>query len=198
MPQLWVVAGPNGAGKSTLTTRYLAGRLPIVNPDVIVQELDSADATRARVRLQAGRAAIHRQEAYLAQGIDFALETTLSGNREIELMRRAKAAGYKVTLVYIGIDALGLANVRIEQRVAEGGHHVPPEDVARRYNRSMINLTQALHIADRAFVLDNSGQRRRLLLSMERGQVKHRSRYLPRWAQHALPSTLIGSPGLEC
>src|SRR5712691_6884224 len=196
MPQLWVVSGPNGAGKSTLTRRYLAGRLPIVNPDVIAQELDPADPTRARVRLQAGREAIQRQEAFLTQGMAFALETTLSGNRELELMRRARGIGYKVTLVYIGIDAPGLANVRIDQRVAEGGHHVPPEDVARRYSRSMANLTIALQLVDRAFVLDNSGQRRRLLLSMEQGQVKHRSRNLPRWAHDALPPALIQGPAL--
>src|SRR5262245_37601654 len=126
MPQLWVVAGPNGAGKSTLTRRYLEGRLPIVNPDVIAQRLDPVNPPRARVRLQAGRETIHRQEAFLTQGIDFALETTLSGNRELELMRRAREMGYKVTLVYIGIDTPGLADVRISQRVAEGGHHIPP------------------------------------------------------------------------
>ena len=198
MPQLWVVAGPNGAGKSTLTRRYLEGRLSIVNPDVIAQGLEPADPTRARVRFQAGREAIHRQETFLTQGMDFALETTLSGNRELELMRRAREMGYKVTLVYLGIDAPGLADVRISQRVAEGGHHVPPEDVARRYSRSMTNLATALQIVDRAFVLDNSSQRRRLLLSMEHGQVKHRSRNLPRWAHDALPLTLTRSPGLDC
>ena len=42
MPQLWVVAGPNGVGKSTLTRRYLAGRLPIVDPNVLVQDLGPA------------------------------------------------------------------------------------------------------------------------------------------------------------
>ncbi len=198
MPQLWVVAGPNGAGKSTLTRRYLEGRLPIVNPDIIAQELDPADSTRARVRLQADREAIQRQEAFLTQGTDFALETTLSGNRELELMRRAREMGYKVALVYIGIDTPGLANVRVTQRVAEGGPHVPPEDIARRYRRSMTNLTTALQIVDRVFVLDNSGRRRRLLLSMERGQVKRRSRNLPRWAHHALPPALLQNPALDC
>ncbi len=198
MSQLWVVAGPNGAGKSTLTRRYLAGRLPIVDPDVIAQELNPADPTRARVRLQAGREAIHRHEAFLAQGIDFALETTLSGNRELELMQRAREMGYKVTLVYLGIDAPGLANVRIDQRVAEGGHHVPPQDVARRYSRSMANLATALQSVDRAFVLDNSGQRRRLLLSMAQGQVRHRSRNLPSWVYDALPPVLLQGPGSDC
>ena len=100
MPQLWVAAGPNGAGKSTLTRRYLVGRLPIVDPDAIARELDPPDPTRVRVRVQAGREAIH--------------------------------------------------------------------------------------------------QRRRLLLSMERGQVKHRSRNLPRWAHHALPPTLLQDPALDC
>lgn len=82
MPQLWVVAGPNGAGKSTLTRRYLVGRLPIVDPDAIDRELDPTDPTRIRVRVQAGREAIHQQEALLTASTDFAIETTLSGHRE--------------------------------------------------------------------------------------------------------------------
>lgn len=190
MPQLWVVAGPNGVGKTTLTQQYLETRLQLVNPDVIAQEVDTADSTRVQVRLQAGREAIHRQETLLAQGADFAVETTLSGNRELQLMRRAREMGYKVTLVYIGIETPALAKVRIIERVSEGGHYIPPEDVDRRYHRSMTNLSTALLIVDRAYVLDNSGQRRRLLLSMEGGQVKRLSRNLPRWAQVALPSEI--------
>jgi predicted ABC-type ATPase len=181
MPQLWVVAGPNGAGKSTLTRQYLVGRLPIVDPDAIARERDPADPTRIRVRVQAGREAIHQQEALLTARTDFAIETTLSGHREMDLLRRAKEAGYKITLVYIGVNSPDVSLGRVNQRVAEGGHQVPPQDVARRYRRGMANLATALQIVDRAFVLDNSGQRRRLLLSMERGQVKRRSRNLPRW-----------------
>lgn len=186
MPQLWVIAGPNGAGKSTLARRYLSGRLPLVNPDTIAQELCPADPTRRSVRLQAGREAIHRQEALLTARADFAVETTLSGHRELALMQRARASGYKVTLVYIGIDTPGLAKVRIRQRVAEGGHAVLPEDVDRRYHRSMAALASALRSADRAFVLDNSARRQRLLLAMEHGQVRRLSRHLPRWVHENL------------
>src|SRR5262245_66117909 len=106
-------------------------------------------------------------------------------------MRGAREMGYKVTLIYMGIDAPGRANVRIDQRIAEGGDHVPPQYVARRYSRSMANLATALQSVDRAFVLDNSGQRWRLLLSMEQDQARHRSRTLPRWAHDALPAALI-------
>ena len=194
MPQLWVVAGPNGAGKSTLTRRYLMGRLPIVDPDAIARELDSTEPTRLRVRMQAGREAIHQQEALLTACADFAIETTLSGHREMDLLRHAKEAGYKITLVYIGVNSPDVSLGRVNQRVAEGGHHVPPQDVARRYSRSMANLATALQSVDRAFGLDNSGQRRRLLLSMAQGQVKRRSRNLPRWAHHAFPPGLLWNP----
>lgn len=191
MPQLWVVAGPNGAGKSTLTRRYLAGRLPIVNPDNIAQALDPTNPTRVRIRVRAGREAIRWQEALLTQGADFAMETTLAGNRELALLRRARAAGYKITLVYIGVDSPDVLLGRIAQRITEGGHDVPTEDVDRRYSRSLANLAVALRSVDRTFVLDNTGRRYRLLLSLESGQVKHRSRNVPRWAQDALPSTLL-------
>ena len=141
--------------------------------------------------MQAGREAIRRQEVLLAQGVDFALETTLSGNRELALMRRAQDAGYQVNLVYVGIDTPTTTLGRIAQRVASGGHAVPAADVARRVARSLSQLATALTMVDRAFVLDNTGRRYRLLLSMEHSQVKHLSHHLPLWAREALPPDLL-------
>jgi predicted ABC-type ATPase len=197
MPQFWVVAGPNGAGKSTLFNKYLAGRLPIVNPDVIAQALAPTDPHGTQIRVQAGREAVHRQESLLAQGVDFAIETTLSGNRELALMRRARDAGYKMTLVYVGVDTPTTALGRIAQRVARGGHTVPAADVARRFARSLSHLATTLTMVDRAFVLDNTGRRYRLLLSMEYGQVKRLSRHLPSWAREALSPALLRSQGRD-
>lgn len=191
MPQLWVVAGPNGSGKSTLAEKYLAGRLPIVNPDVIARELDPNDPHGSRVRMRAGREAIRRQESHLDQRLDFAVETTLSGNRELDFIRRAQDAGYKATLVYLGIDTTEIALGRIAQRVVRGGHTVPPADARRRYDRSLMNLTNTLLSVDRAFVLDNTGLRYRLLLSMENGHVKRLSQDLPSWFRRVLPSELL-------
>jgi predicted ABC-type ATPase len=145
--------------------------------------------------MRAGREAIRRQETLLAQGTDFAMETTLAGNRELALLRRARVAGYKITLVYIGVDSPDVLLGRIAQRIIAGGHDVPTEDVDRRYLRSLANLAVALQRADRAFGLDNTGQRYRLLLSLESGQVKHLSRNFPRWAQDALPSILLRRRG---
>lgn len=183
MPQLWVLAGPNGAGKSTLASRYFVGRLTVVNPDVIAQALEPTALHSAGVRVQSGREAVRRQEALLAQGADFALETTLSGHRELAVMWRAQQAAYKVNLVYVGIDSPKTTLRRIAQRIADGGHAVPAVDATRRFARSLANLATALPRVDRAFVLDNTGLRYRLLLSLEQGRVKYRSRHLPSWAQ---------------
>jgi predicted ABC-type ATPase len=141
--------------------------------------------------VQAGREAVRLQEALLTEGADFAMETTLAGHRELALLQRAMEASYKVTLVYIGVDSTDMLLGRIAQRVTEGGHDVPTEDVDRRYIRSLANLAVALQSVDRAFVLDNTGQRYRLLLTLEGNRVKRLSRNLPRWAQDALPPALL-------
>jgi predicted ABC-type ATPase len=198
MPQLWILAGPNGAGKSTLTNKYLAGRLPIVNPDVIAQALAPTNPHGTQVRVQAGREAIRLQEGLLTQGVDFAIETTLSGHRELALMRRAQDAGWKVNLVYVGVDTPITTLGRIAQRVASGGHTVPAVDVVRRFARSLLHLAISLTMVDRAFVLDNTGRRYRLLLSMEYGQVKRLSRHLPSWTRRVLPPELLQSQGRDC
>lgn len=190
-PQLWVIAGPNGAGKSTLTERYLTGRLSIVNPDNIAQEQPGISL------VQAGKIAIQRQRQHLSARESFALETTLSGNRELTLMRKAKDSDYKVNLVFVGIRNARASMLRVTERVAAGGHDIPSTDVKRRFERSLRNLPRALEIADRVLIFDNSGERRRLVLSRELNQSRHISKNLPRWIVQALPVRLIRSRGVE-
>jgi predicted ABC-type ATPase len=188
IPQLWVFAGPNGAGKSTLVAQRVRGRLRMVNPDEIAQGLP------LRVGqldvLAAGRVALKQREAHLAAHRSFGIETTLTGRSELELMRRAQSAGYKVNLVFIGVRSAQLSASRVYLRVRSGGHAVPFADLLRRFQRSLDHLAVALAIADRAFVLDNSGRRRRLLLSREQGQTRHLAQALPAWAVGAIPPEL--------
>ncbi|MBW8067788.1 MAG: AAA family ATPase [Ferrovum sp.] len=188
MPQFWVVAGPNGAGKTTVADRWLAPRIPVVSPDSIA-------ASHGLSPIQAGKAAVREADRLLAAGENFAIDTTLAGNRELTLMKRAADAGYKVNLIFISVRSLELCQTRILERIDGGGHAVPPSDVARRYQRSLDHLAVAIDLADRVFVLDNTGKKRRLLFSIEHGRVKHLSNRLPAWANAAIPSHLIRSRG---
>jgi predicted ABC-type ATPase len=124
MPQLWVFAGPNGAGKSTLAARYLRERLPIINPDVIALRIGmSPQGTPALI--EAGKIAVRERAALLNARESFAIETTLSGNSEIRLMRDASSANYKVNLVFVGVDLPETSVSRVAHRVQMGLHFVP-------------------------------------------------------------------------
>jgi len=189
MPQFWIVAGPNGVGKTTFADRYLAPRIPVVSPDAIA-------ARHGAGPIQAGRLAIIEQDRLLANGADFAIDTTFSGNRELSLMKKAAQAGYKVNLVFLCVESPSMCQARIIERVESGGHDVPPNDVARRYDRSLANLHMAIGLAERTFVLDNTGIKQRLLLSYEHGTIRHLSNNLPSWAKGAVPAELLRSRAL--
>lgn len=185
-PHLWVIAGPNGAGKTTLVQRYIAGRLPVVNPDELAKQIDPANPDDSRVMLQAARQAITERDGHIAGGRSFAMETTLTGKSELAVMRSAGNAGFKVNLIYIGLDDVDLSAGRVAERVQAGGHNVPSFDLQRRFPRSLANLPVAMELADRTLLLDNAGRRRRLVLSVEHGRAKYTAAMPPEWARDAL------------
>ena len=118
-PQLWVIAGPNGAGKSTLVRQKLAALLFVINPDDIALALPRrADGTLNE--LEAGRHAIALRKSKIANGLSFAIETTMSGSSTLRFMATARASGYKVTLIYIGLDDARLSQSRVATRVSDG------------------------------------------------------------------------------
>lgn len=187
-PILWVFAGPNGAGKTTLFNDMLRGDIPYVNADEIATELEPASGTIDVIR--AGRLAIERRNAMVAQHQSLSIETTLAGSSAIAFMRRAKAAGFQISLAYVGIDTPELSRARIDERVAEGGHNVPQEAVVRRHPDSMRRLAAAMEIADSTLVFDNSGLERRLLLHVEAGVAKFIEEVKPLWFEAAVPAAM--------
>ena len=75
--------------------------------------------------LVAGRLFL-RQLDQLARGkSDFAFESTLSGLTYLARLRRWKAAGYRIEIVYLRVSSPTLALRRIATRVKQGGHDVP-------------------------------------------------------------------------
>ncbi|GHV04184.1 hypothetical protein AGMMS50229_05000 [Campylobacterota bacterium] len=178
-PQLVVVAGPNGAGKSSLSLLRIFKNVFIVNPDVIAVENSCSP-------IEAGKIAIAKRDELLHENQTFAIETTLTGNGEIKLMKDAKKLGYKVNLAYVGINSAEMSASRVASRVAKGGHNVPKEDILRRYDRSINNLPIAFEIADRAYIFDNSYKKRHLLYKKNQRTEKITTQDLPTWAKETI------------
>lgn len=195
-PQLWIVAGPNGSGKTSFTRRHLAGKLPIINPDEIARSISPSQPERADVAMQAGREAVIQRRSLLTQEQSFALETTFSGNSELTFMREAKEAGYKVNLIFIATKSPVISASRVELRVRDGGHFIPRDDIDRRYHRSIANLAAGISLADRAWLIDNSSKKPRLVATLEQGQEKTSSINLPNWVRQAKISALEQGLGM--
>lgn len=191
-PWLHVIAGPNGAGKSTLAEtlreqdRFRGTRF--VNVDAIAARLSPGAPERAAI--PAWDESMRQVRARLAEGKDVAIETNLSGNSKLRLMDEARAHGFRVNLVYVGLENPDRALDRVEGRVAAGGHGIPPSEVVRRYGASLQNLARVLPEVDRAEVYDNSGTRHTRVLTVERGVIRQASDPQPEWLTRTLGSEL--------
>lgn len=109
------------------------------------------------------------------------METTLAGKHALNVMKDAKQFGFDVELIYIGTNDVSINISRVGARVAQGGHRVPENDIRRRYPRSLLGLRQAMPLADRVVLFDNSYDVPILVLSIE-GTRREQFADLPVWA----------------
>src|SRR5439155_1598271 len=77
-----------------------------------------------RVSYQAAQAADIERRALVARGESFCMETVLSDPRgdKLAFLREAKSAGYRVYVVFIGLESPQLSLARVLSRIAHGGH----------------------------------------------------------------------------
>jgi predicted ABC-type ATPase len=73
-------------------------------------------------------------------GESFAFETTLAGKAYVPFLRDARQTGYLIHLACISPRNPALAKSRVADRVAEGGHDIPPADIERRFWRGLRNF----------------------------------------------------------
>jgi predicted ABC-type ATPase len=159
-PICWIIAGPNGAGKTTFALDYLphaAGCRIFVNADLIAAGMSPLAPERERVA--ASRIFLREIERHIAARHDFSFETTLSGRGYLRLIKRLRASGWRVELIYLALPTVEMARMRVAERVRHGGHDIPAADIERRFVRSLKNLFEVYSAAvDRTVCFLNSGE----------------------------------------
>lgn len=112
----------------------------------------------------------------------FTLETVMSYPGKIDLLKRAKSAGYRTYLYYVATESPEINKERVENRVSQGGHNVEPDKIEKRYHKSLSNLLKAIGAVDRAYIFDNSGTSPIWFAEITDGSdLEYKSSIVPRW-----------------
>lgn len=189
-PVLWTFGGPNGSGKSFITNNFHASDPDIqnnyINADVIAKERNISN-------LEAANIAQTQREAALLARKSFAMETALSMPDKIDIRYRAKSLGYEVRLVFVSTQDPNINVRRVRQRYQDSGHNVPTEKIFSRYERSMRYLPQAVNIADKAYIFNNSFKNPVLIAekTKEKGIIIYEQDQPSKWTRENI-ITLLG------
>lgn len=157
-PAVYVIAGPNGAGKTTFATEFLPDFVKcreFLNADLIAAGL--APFAPETQNIKAGRLLLDRIKELASTREDFSFETTLSGRTYFRLLQQMKSRGYKVYLFFLWLPSADLAVARVSNRVRQGGHNIPEQDIRRRFELGLKNFfTLYLPVTDGWWLYDSS------------------------------------------
>lgn len=180
-----MIAGPNGAGKSTLHKTVIEPSIsaPFINADVI--QRDELKDPSMQASYKAAEIAEERRREHLASKKSFVTESTFSHPSKLELLQDAKDHGFRVVVYHVNVRSPELSVKRVGSRFRQGGHDVPEDKIRERYARNPALIRQAVLLADRGFVYDNSalGKPPELTVAFRSGEVVYASKAVPAWAR---------------
>jgi predicted ABC-type ATPase len=109
-------------------------------------------------------------------------------------MRKAKKHGFRVYLYFISLDNPNMNIGRVKTRVEQGGHDVPEDKIRERYQRTMDQLLDAIKLADKSFIFDNSYSEPKLFAISNNDELEIiDTEFIPSWFQTNVLSKLESS-----
>lgn len=176
-PKLYIIAGPNGAGKTTFAREYLPKYVhcpEFVNADEIAARFPE------RSNIHAGKIFLRKIKELAGKKADFAFETTLSGKAYLPWLKELKSEGYNIYMFFLWSPDIELSLARIKERVRQGGHNIPKEDVIRRFEKITNNFKLYREVLDEWIFFDNSEEEPKIIFAEMPGyvQIVNKEKYL--------------------
>ena len=202
--RLYVIAGVNGAGKSSIAGAAIReSGSEYFNPDETARAFlqTNPHLTQEKANSAAWHEGVRLLKRAMAEQLDYAFETTLGGNSIPRLLSQAASQGSQIHLWYLGLSSVQLHIERVRARAHRGGHHIPEQDIRRRFNHSRLNLIELFPNLTALRVFDNSTQgdpllgqlpSLQLVLHMERGKILGPPNLTntPTWAKSILAAAM--------
>lgn len=163
MNEFTIVAGAFGVGKSS----FIGALAPLKNS--LGKIISDNDMT-----------AVHRIQSCMDDGADFTLESTLSGENTLAVIKTAAEKCYRITLYYIAVNSAEECMHRISNRVRKGGRSVSAEEVRRSYLHRFEVLPLILPYCDSARFYDNENGFR-YVAEYRNGEIVHADNRYPDW-----------------
>lgn len=133
-----------------------------INADEIARGLSPLNP--AAVAIEAGKLMLARLDKLIQQRADFVFETTGAGVGHVGTLKRCREAGYTVHILYFYLSSVELAIDRVAQRVRQGGHFVPEQDIIRRYHLGLTRLfSHYVPLADSTTLILNDSRPMQLI-----------------------------------
>jgi predicted ABC-type ATPase len=129
------------------------------------------------------------RQKLLQSKISFTLETVMSHPSKVDLLKQAQQSGYRTYLYFIATDDPAINISRVRNRVLQGGHAVPEDRIAARYQRSLDLLMDAIRHTNRAYIFDNSteAQSHTWLAEITDGrELEMKTDVMPAWFKRAV------------
>ena len=99
---------------------------------------------------------LDRINVLLQSDESFAFETTLATRTYKQKLIDAAANGFSIKLLFFWLPSIEMAIDRVAIRVSEGGHNIPSNIIARRYQRGIENLFKIyLPLCNSWMIFDN-------------------------------------------
>lgn len=201
-PELYIITGSNGAGKSSVGSSYLPTHIQehysIFDGDKLyMQKQKELWASGMRAHKEAKKIAFQFVTDTFDQLVADALENSktfvyeghFTNDATWDIPRKFKQAGFGTNLIFFGLVDPDLSELRVIDRVKEGGHFVPRQTVEDNFYGNLEKLNQHLNLIDNLLIVDTSEATHIVLANIVCEQIVESVpiEELPEWFTRYLP-----------
>lgn len=184
MPHLHIITGSNGAGKSAVGSSYLPEHIQktceIFDGDKLFlkrkKELWASGSKtpkeNKKIAYQEVAATFEALvESSLNQMKDFVYEGHFTNEATWDIPRKFKKSGFLIHMIFFGLRDTNLSELRVIDRVKEGGHHVDPAHISANFYGNLEKLNEHYEMFDSLQIIDTSETKHKVLCILENNTI---------------------------